>query len=711
MSKDPLMTARYYIALLFLSLFTVIKGANAQGNDVLVKAGFDAFENEKYVQAIDYFTKVLYPVDMEDNLGYVAYEVRSNVKSIDRDTNNVLLPPSSPTSNEKLIIHKMAEAYERLNDYESALVWFNEAMKYPIDRFPYTRYFYAETLMKNRQYDSAQVQFEKFIRAEVVNPDNKFYQLAETKILSCAFAKDLGNTDDEYSVELVDSVLNFSSTSYGMTRVSSKYYVFSAVPSVAERIELRDTTDAKLLSIYLVEKKNDGSFETPSKLPFTINTSGRHQGSVSLSPDGERIYFTRVNPQNKRDTKIYFSEKKNNSWQLPKPLNSFVNFEQFKSMDPCLTKGGKQLLFASNMPGGEGGFDIWVSDLDENGLPVNQQNLGFNINTPEDEISPFVHESSKSIYYASNGSIGFGGYDIFQAKWDFNSDWYSTGFNVGAPVNSSRDDSHFTIDDDLENGFLTSDRDQCLNCGTNQTRIEFCNKLYTIHKEVLSFSLEGYVFDETTGLPIPGATVLLKDIAQFKEPLMITTDENGYYKLKLEPEMDYFAKATKPDYFADQTLISTADELESKAFNHNFYLEKIPEEEITIEGIEYDYDKATLRPVSIEILDKLVEFLELNNNLSVEIRSHTDYRGTNSYNNKLSDARAKSVVDYLIEQGIDYSRLKPKGYGETEPAVIQLEDERIVTLTKTYIDGLETEEERETAHQRNRRTAFKVLGQ
>ncbi|MDX1350988.1 MAG: OmpA family protein, partial [Putridiphycobacter sp.] len=330
---------------------------------------------------------------------------------------------------------------------------------------------------------------------------------------------------------------------------------------------------------------------------------------------------------------------------------------------------------------------------------------------PEDETSPFAHEASKALYYASKGGIGFGGFDIFISKWDYSSDWYKKGYNVGAPVNSSRDDSHFIIDDILEDGFLTSDRDQCLNCGENATRIEFCNKLYSINKDVLSFAIEGYVFDEETGLPLKGATVEFKDIAQANEPLWIETDEHGYYKFILEPEMDYFGKATMIDYFADQALISTADELVSKTFQQNFYLKPIPKGEVAIEGIEYDYDKATLRPVSIEILDKLVEFLELNDNLSVEIRSHTDYRGSDSYNMKLSDARAKSVVDYLIAQGIAYERLKPKGYGETTPAEIENEEGEIVTLNKAYIDALPTELEREEAHQRNRRTAFKVLGQ
>ncbi|MFK8038246.1 MAG: OmpA family protein [Crocinitomicaceae bacterium] len=705
------MKAISQILILFICLFRFGQIGITQGNEKLIEAGYEAFEKERYVESIDYFTKVLYPVDLDDNLGYVAYEVRGNIKEIARDSNNVLLPPENPTENEKIVMHKMAEAFQKMNDYESAEVWFRNAVKYPLDEFPYSRFFYAETFMQNHKYDSAQIQFNRFITEDIVNPENKFYSLAETKILSCAFAKDSSNLNEVFTVEQSDSVLNFSATSYSMRQVSPKYYVFSAIPSDKDQRFLIDTNDRHLLAIYLVEKKSDGTFEKPEKLPFSINSSGRHQGSVSISPNGNRIYFTRVNSLNRSDTKIYFSTKKNNTWQLPKPLNQFVNFENFKSLDPYLTSNGKQLFFASNMPGGEGGLDIWVSDLDKDGFPINQQNIGFNVNTPEDEVSPFMHESTKALYYASKGKVGFGGYDIFLAKWDYNLDWYKMSYNVGAPVNSSRNDSHFMMDKDLQDGFLTSDRNECLNCGSNKTRIEFCNKLYHIHKEVLNFVVEGYVFDEETRLPIGGATVVFKDIAQSKEPLLVKTDETGYYKLILEPEMDYFAKASMMDYFADQALLSTMDDVTSKTYRQNFYLEKIPEGEIAIEGIEYDYNKATLRPVSVEVLDKLVEFLELNDNLSVEIRSHTDYRGSEPYNMRLSDARAKSVVDYLIEQGIDYERLKPKGYGESTPAEIQNDNGDVVTLSKAYIDALPTNDEMEVAHQRNRRTAFKVLGQ
>lgn len=711
MSKNSMMHAIRHI-LSFVVLFFIVGNAFGQGNEKLIQDGNEAYEKEQYVEAIGYYTQVISPIGLDDNLDYSPYEIRADITKVERNEKGVILPPDNPSSNEKVVIHKLAECYQKLNDYESAEVWFRESLKYPIDEFPYSRYFYGETLMLNHKYDSAQIEFRKFMTGDIVNRDNKYYILAESKLVSCEFAKNPKNTKEEYSATLMDSMINFGSVSYAVSMYEQDKLLFSATAVKRDYKEEVVDLSHKLLSIYTTTQDEDGDIEEPKKLSETINNPFLHQGAASMAFKGNRLYFTRANPLNKLETKIYFSEKLGNTWTLPQMMNDKVNKEGFKSMDPFVTADGKKLYFASDMPGGEGGLDIWVADLDENGNAINQQNIGWNVNTPDNETSPFAHPLTKALYFSSDGRIGFGGLDIFIAKWDSNSDWYHMAENVGAPINSSRNDTHFFINDKLSAGFITSDRDQCLNCGETDTRIEFCNKVYKIKKEIMDYMVEGVVYDEETGLPLKNAVVEFKDISQARPALLVQTDENGYYSFELAPETDYFAKASLNNYFADQALVSTVDEKESKTFKQDFYLKPIPKGEITIEGIEYDYDKATLRPKSIEILDQLLEFLELNSNLSVEIRSHTDYRGSDQYNLKLSNARAKSVVDYLIQQGIDPSRLKPQGYGENEPAEIQLDgSDKTVVLTKAYIDKLPTNEERETAHQRNRRTAFKVLGQ
>ena len=193
--------------------------------------------------------------------------------------------------------------------------------------------------------------------------------------------------------------------------------------------------------------------------------------------------------------------------------------------------------------------------------------------------------------------------------------------------------------------------------------------------------------------------------------IQMVADENGYYEHELVPNLELFMRASQKDYFADKAIIFTEGATESKNYTQDFYLEKIPKGEITIEGIEYDFDSANLRPESKKILDNLIEFLELNSNLKIEIRSHTDERGNDQYNMILSDARAKSVVDYLVANGIPRERLVPKGYGETLPAEVPDEDGNMITLTPEFIYSNPDKNKQEEYHQRNRRTAFFVLEQ
>ena len=274
-----------------------------------------------------------------------------------------------------------------------------------------------------------------------------------------------------------------------------------------------------------------------------------------------------------------------------------------------------------------------------------------------------------------------------------------------------RDDSYYVIDEKLQNGFVTSDREACTECDSVYNLSIHCNKIFQVKKPEMKFFISGYVYDVATNEVIPGAKVEFKDVTYQWEHFEMTADENGYYEHELAPNLELFMRASQKDYFADKALIFTLGATESKNYKQDFYLEKIPKGEITIEGIEYDFDSAKLRPVSEEILDNLIEFLELNSNLKIEIRSHTDERGNDAYNLDLSDRRAKSVVDYLVDNGIPRERLVPKGYGETKPAEVPDKDGNVVTLTPDFIYGLADKDLQDEYHQRNRRTAFFVLEQ
>jgi outer membrane protein OmpA-like peptidoglycan-associated protein len=373
---------------------------------------------------------------------------------------------------------------------------------------------------------------------------------------------------------------------------------------------------------------------------------------------------------------------------------------------------GKTLYFSSNRPGGEGGLDLWKIALDETGNVTGEaENLGRPVNSELDEVSPFYHEVSSTFFFSSNGHNSIGGLDIFKSAYNKRKKTYKTPVNLGLPINSSKDDSYILWDNMMKKGFFASDRQDC--------PAGHCYDIYEVTNEPITIVLHGHVYDSETNEILVNAELTFKDIGFKLDPFVLRTDDKGYYRTELEQNQELFIKAQMPSYFADAGSVNTKPITESTVLVQDFYLNPIPTDEIEIDGIEYDFNSANLRPKSKEILDKLEEFLELNNNLIVEINSHTDSRGSDSYNEKLSKRRAKSCVDYLISKGVSKSRLKAKGYGEKQPnflknaskkPVLNSNGERII-LTEAYIKSQDTEVVREDYHQKNRRTSFKVVGE
>jgi OOP family OmpA-OmpF porin len=436
--------------------------------------------------------------------------------------------------------------------------------------------------------------------------------------------------------------------------------------------------------------------------------SARHDASGSIF--NNFVYYTRWSDENRKEKHIYLARMIDMKFFESLKLDSTVNVEGFESINPFVTADGKYLYYSSNQPGGYGGYDIWRIELDEVGSPKGQPyNVGEPLNSEYDELSPFFHANSSSLFFSSDGHASMGGLDIFKSNYDPESDFYEMPINLGIPINSAHDDSYYVTDDEMRYGFITSNRSDCSECDSIYKLCAHCYKIYTVLQPPPVFKIKGYVYDEITEEVIPGARIEFKDVSYQWEHFELIADEKGYYEHELIPNLELFLRATAKGYFADKAVVMTKGELYSKSYRQDFYLEKIPEGEITIEGIEYDYDSANLRPVSIEILNKLLEFLELNHNLKIEIRSHTDERGSDKYNLNLSERRAQSVVDYLISQGIPKERLVAKGYGETMPAEIKNENGETVTLTPEYIYSLPDKEKQEEYHQRNRRTAFFVL--
>lgn len=674
-------------AVLFLLTLSIL--SFSQTKREWMAYGDIAFKHEDYNSAINYYLKVL---DKSTSIDLVyPYTPKPYIRpaKVNKDSlalaKKDTLHPISPVSPmEQYVTHQIADAYRLNRDYQNAEVWFKKSVDNKPVNYPYERFWYGDALMKNRKYPAAAIEFDA-VMSEAEKKDSTMFRLAQVKTAGCYLATDSLYVKKEINIKELDSVFNSGTSSFAVN-----YYGDPNTIQFTTAREGNTVADAKkdkdkarfICDIYTLKKTENGWTDL-KKVEGPVDTD-THEGAGFLTLDRTNYYFTRWSTTNKNECSIYLCKFFNGKWVSAERLNDNVNLEGYKSMQPALSPDGSILYFSSNRPGGFGKMDLWYVNVDDEGRPSGKPvNMGSLFNTSEDEVTPFFHYYTSTLYFSSNGLAGYGGLDVFKSTFNSDSLW-SAPKNMGSPVNSSKDDAYFVMERSQQHGFVTSDRQECATCSGGS-----CYKVYEISKEPNVYDLSGTVYNSETNQVISNSLITFKDIRGDKEPFYLTTDSMGNYSTALEEGWELYIKAQKNKFFGDAGNISTLGLTESQHFIKDFFLSPIPEGDIVIPGIEYDYDKATLRPESKKVLDDLVDFLNINNNLSVEISSHTDARGSDSYNMKLSQERAKSVVDYLIEKGIRADRLVAQGYGET----------------KLLVPNAQTEEE----HQKNRRTAFRPI--
>jgi peptidoglycan-associated lipoprotein len=405
-----------------------------------------------------------------------------------------------------------------------------------------------------------------------------------------------------------------------------------------------------------------------------------------------------VKQENVRRKVVSSCIKTGDTWSEPKNIGLLP--DSIVAAHPALTSDGLTMYFVSDKAGGSGGKDIWVTTRttgsDGWSAPVN---LGPDVNTSGDELFPYVR-SDGTLYFSSDGLIGMGGLDIFKAVSQPDGSWLVT--NMKAPINSPADDFGIAFEDGSERGMFSSTRKGRGN-----------DELYAFEFPPLKFGITGLVKDEKTGASISGSTVRL--IASDGSNLQAETGTIGDFKFALKADVDYIFVASKTGYLNGKEKETTKGQEKSRDFMVTLMLTPI-DKPIELPNIFYDFGKWDLRPESMVSLDKLVETLNDNANVTIELMSHTDSRDTEEYNYELSQKRAQSVVQYLIDKGIEPERLSAKGYGESSPKVVdavinsQAPFLRVgATLSEQYINNLGTDEQKEIAHQINRRTEFRVL--
>ena len=590
------------------------------------------------------------------------------------------------------IAYMMGDCYRRLNMSARAAAAFTNAVRYKYDEVDSTTYLYlAQSRHAEGKYKDAIENYELYLAK---NPDSR---VAHNGLIGCVEAVKWKETPTRYTVKKAN-IFNsrrsdFSPILQGET-FDQLYFTSSNDKAVGDKKSL--ITGAKSFDIFIAKKDENGVWQKPEVIDGELNTEA-DEGIVSFSPDGSTMYLSkaRQDPNQDAAAEIYTSTRSGAQWSAPTKLEIIADTISSLS-HPAVSPDGLYLYFTSDMPGGQGGKDIWRVGLGTN-TEGTLENMGDRINTPGDEMFPFMRNDS-TFYFSSDGHPGMGGLDLFVARLDTLGVWHVE--NMKYPMNSTGDDFGITFAEE-ETGFFSSNRGDARGY----------DKIYSFEKPSIKVTISGMVLDKDDE-PIPDAVIRIvgDDGSNQKEQ----GRKDGSFRFTLNRGVRYVMMAGCRGYLnGKQEFMSDTAEVDADYYV-DFVLASVTKP-VILENIFYDFDRATLRPESEVALDnELITILNDNPNISIELASHTDFRGRDEYNVDLSQRRAQSVVDYLIERGIAPDRVKAVGYGESVPKTItkklasdypQFKEGDV--LTEEYIMTL-GEDDQEVAHQINRRTEFQV---
>lgn len=590
------------------------------------------------------------------------------------------------------MVYMVAECYRLINDPKNAEIWYKKAVKTAYAK-PEAEFWYAESLKKNGKYQLAIDELKKY--KQLMPADSR----ADQEVRACELATEWLRNPEAYKVdELKDINSKDADFSPAFARDDFGVIYFTSSRDDARGSKTHGATGQNFTDIFESRLDKKGKWSIP--VPVEVLNSEFEDGTPNISTDFKDIYFTRCEEgkREKRGCAIMYSQRKGDSWTVPKNLG--IMPDSIVAAHPALSPDELTLYFVSDIKGGYGGKDIYFVTRDKpNSAWSKPKNAGPDINTSGDELFPYVRNDG-TLYFSSDGHIGMGGLDIFKAKPQPDGTWVVQ--NMKPPINSSADDFGIVFKNETEAGIFSSTRKGRGN-----------DDLYSFEMPPLKFNVTGLVKDEKAGIAVQGSMVKL--IASDGTNFQSETGTSGDFKFALKPAVDYIFLASKKGYLNGKEKVTTKGQDKSRDFMVTILLTPI-DNPIELSNIFYDFDKWDLRPESMVTLDKLVETLNDNSNVTIELMSHTDSRNTEEYNLTLSQKRAQSVVDYLISKGIELDRLTAKGYGKSKPKVVDSEINTLypflklgATLTEQYINTLANDEQKEIANQINRRTEFKVM--
>ena len=666
------------------------------------------FSQNDSVPEIDIWTEI-------DTLKLKPYQVKKLAKqadymgdiysAIDYYTKYVELKPKKDRYK-----YLVAELYKEARGYLSALEWYEKVYESVPEQFPMAMYRIAEMkIMALGDYPTAKdslLSFKKRFKAEAKEKTIK--KMLKAQVEGCEMAEDIISHPLEIIITHLDTTINTAHVEFAPIVLDDSTLLYSALKSRKGIYYTTDEEDSAygkqpVRKMYIAHKNfDDWSGQDLLEGPF--NEEGVECGNGTFSPDRNRFYFTKCIPiKRKVICSIYVSKKDSlGNWTIPEALPSSINSEEFTTTQPTIGTHPKYemdiIYYVSDRDGGKGDLDIWYTYVREKkGKLIYQKpkNCGKFINTVGKDVTPYYDLETKHMYFSSNGHPGLGGLDIFYTTGQLNK-WIAPT-NIGYPINNKEDDLDFTLAPSQDEGFFISNRPG----GTALKSETCCDDLYHFYyTHYIKIFVTGNVFEEDDStMENATITLFLVDTASGErmEIKKAFSNEMGEYIVKLEQGNEYIIEIGKDGYFNQDVLFSTATIEKSDTFKlDDLWLSKILEAPIIIKNVYYPFDKAHLTPeTQTVIVTTIYKILIENPEIIVEINSHTDSKGSDKYNENLSQRRAESVVKYLIGKGINKKRLVAKGYGESSPLVPN-ENE----------DGSDNEENRA----KNRRTEFKVIG-
>lgn len=554
-----------------------------------------------------------------------------------------------------------SDIYQDLDSIDQQINAFEKIISINPEKNSKIYYLLGKAYYRLGRYELSGKAYQNYVmRSDAGNP---LTIKANQGIVKCNEATDLVNNPVPFQLINLGSNVNSADDEYWPSiTVDGKTLIFTRLVSPKNSINIQTPVSQE---DFYISNQIDGTWQTST--PFESINTIYNEGAQSISSDGKLLFFTACTRSDGRGScDIYFSRSKNESWSAPQNADEPINTGSWESQ-PSISANGESLYFVSNRVGGKGGMDIWKCNLkgfSETGNPIwgKAVNLGDSINTPGNEMSPFIHSDGKTLYFASDYWPGLGGFDIFYARQKKDSLW-SSPQNIGYPINSYKDEQGLVVDASGKNAYYSSDRP-----GSNGMDI-YSFELYRSARPTPVSYIKGKVIDDETGAPVC-AKVELTDLDNAKSVIRGESCwEKGEFLMCLPLGKEYAFNVSREGYL----FYSDNFQLKEKKEIIDPYILEIKMKKVKIGGavvlrnVFFETGSHELLTESIVELQKLIDFLNLNKTVGIEIEGHTDNVGTELMNLKLSESRAKEVYDFLVNKGIDKNRMQFKGYGFSKP--------------------------------------------